>query len=337
MNQKNDVENSEIIQDNNCDDSDIEYDFTSEKTKSLNKFPLKMLTNDDFYLDDTHKNFSKSLKFNSHKCFAPKPKIKQSSKNPTPIIYEKQPDFSNINVKENVVIEDALTEKEESLDNESSFSSDFENLNDNYNKNNINNDFNYYNQFTNNNNYIISKNLLDISDKKFEDKNEGLNENKINIIKESKDINNLQLFGHKTITSFPIKNNNTNAFIKDNMKAIRSSLFRAKMKSLKEQFREVEYSIKDKTLKKYGLDIKNNKTKKLGHNIDFCKIIPINNKNEDSNSEKNDEEIEDMSNFRNTIGFNASKLRAKKNKNSEDKGITIYDVLVTNKKNKSEK
>ena len=333
MNQKNDDENSD-----NGDDSYIEYDFTSEKTKSLNKFPSKMLSNDEYYFDDTHKNFSKSLKFNSHKCFAPKPKIKQSSKNPTPIIYEKQSEISNINAKENVVIEDALTEKEESLDNESSFSSDFENLNDNYNKNNINNDFNYYNQFTNNNNYIISKNLLDISDKKFEDKNEGLNENKINIIKESKDINNLQLYGHKTITSFPLKNNNANAFIKENMKAIRSGLFRAKMKSLKEQFGEVEYSIKDKILKKYGLDIKSNKTKKLGHNIDFYKIIPINNnKNEDSNSVKKDEEIEDMSNFRNTIGFNASKLRAKKNKNNEEKGITIYDVLLTNKKNKSEK
>ena len=38
-----------------------------------------------------------------------------------------------------------------------------------------------------------------------------------------------------------------------------------------------------------------------------------------------------MSNFRKTISFNTSKLTKKK---SEEKGITIYDVLLTNKKNK---
>jgi hypothetical protein len=333
MNQKNDDENSDINKDNNDDDSDIEYDFTSEKTKSLNKFPSKMLKSDDFYLDETSKNFSKSLKFNSHKCYAPKPKIKQSSKSPSPIIYEKQSNIININTKEKTVIEDALTEKEQSLDNESSYSSDFENINNN--KNNINNDSAYSNQFIGNNNYIISKNLLEISDKKNKDKNEGLYENKINIIEDSKDINNLQSYNHKTISSFPIKKYYSNTITKWNMKAIRSSLFRAKMKSLKEKFREVEYSIKEKMKIKYGLDIKNNRTKKKGYNADFCKIIPINNnKNEE---DKKEEEIEDMSSFRKTISYNVSKFNLEKNKNNEDKGITIYDVLITNKKNKNEK
>jgi len=47
----------------NSEDPDIEYndDFTSEKTKSLNKFPLKLITSDEFYLGDLNKNFSKSL------------------------------------------------------------------------------------------------------------------------------------------------------------------------------------------------------------------------------------------------------------------------------------
>jgi hypothetical protein len=331
MNQKNDDENPDINGDKNDIDSDIDYDFISEKTKSLNKFPSKMLTSEDFYLDETNKNFSKSLKFNSHKCFAPKQKIKQSSKNPTPIIYEKQSDIININTKEKIVIEDALTEKEESLDNESSFSSDCENEKCIYNKSNKNNDSNYCLQFSN---YIISKNLLDIPDKKNEDKNEGLYENKINIIEDIKDNKN-QISEDKNHTSFPIKMTNTNIFTKGYIKAIRSSLFRAKMKSLKEKFREVEYTVKDKMKKKFRLDIEKNKSKKICHNIDYCKIIPINNnKKEDIIIDKKDEDIEDMSNFRKTISYNVSKF---KRENNEKKGFTIYDVLLTNKKNKSEK
>ena len=332
MNQNNDDENSDINIDKKDDGSDIEYDFTS---KSLNKFPTKMLTNNDFYLDDTRKSFSKSLKFNSHKCFAPKPKIKQSNKNPTPIIYEKQSDIYNINVKEKIVIEDALTEKEPSLDNDNSFSSDFENLNNDYNKNYKNTDVNYSRQFSN---YIISKNLLDISEKKNEDKNEGLCQDQINIIEDIKEKNNLQKYEDKANTSYPIKIAYTNAFIKGNIKGIRSSIYRAKMKSLKEKYREVEYSIKDKIKKKYRLDIENKKTKKLGYNKDFCKIIPIsNNKKEDMIEDKKDEDEENMSNLRKTISYNDSKLNFEKNKTNENKGITIYDVLLTNTKNKYEK
>ena len=342
MNQKNDVENIDFNKEKNVD-PDIEYnsDFTSEKTKSLNKFPLKILTNNDFYLDDIYKNFSKSLKFNSHKCYAPKPIIIQSSKNPTPIIFEKQSDSNNLNTQDKIIVEDALTEKELSFD--SSFSSDIENeikkpLNCDINKNNINIDLNYNNQIINFNdsNYIISKNLLDISDKKGEDKNEGLYENKINIIEEN---NNLKSYEHKTITSFPINSYNF-YYTKGNIKAIRNSLYRAKMKCLREKYREVEYSIKDRMKIKYGLDIRNNKPKKLAHNnIDFCKIIPINNdiKEENIVSNKKVEEIEDMTNLRKTISYNTSKLNLENNKKSEEKGITIYDILITNKKNKNRK
>jgi hypothetical protein len=44
-----------------------------------------------------------------------------------------------------------------------------------------------------------------------------------------------------------------------------------------------------------------------------------------------------MSSFRKTISYNVSKFNLEKNKNNEEKGITIYDVLITNKKNKNEK
>ena len=339
MKQKNDVENIEQELDDNIENIEIEYndDFTSEKTKSLNKFPSKKLTNNEFYLDDVQKNYSKSLNFNFNRCFAPKPKIKQSSRNPTPIIFEKLSDISNLKTQDHIIVEDAYSEKEVSLDNDScSYDSDnqineINNLDNN--KNTVNNEFINNNKIiniNNNNNYIISKNLLENHiDKKDEDKNNNLYENIINIDDE-KEKNNLKIYEHKTISVFPVKNNDNNK--KGNLKAIRNSLYRAKMKCLKEMHREVEYSIKDKAKKKYGLDLISNKSKKNAHNFEFYNVIPINiNKKEEIKNSKNDEEIGDMSNFRKTISFNTSKLTKKK---SEEKGITIYDVLLTNKKNK---
>ena len=78
MNRKNVVENNDLEINTDDNDIQIEYnnDFELEKTKSLKKFPLKIITNNEFYLDDIYKNFSKSLNFNFHKCFAPKPKRK---------------------------------------------------------------------------------------------------------------------------------------------------------------------------------------------------------------------------------------------------------------------
>ena len=338
MNQKNNVEKIYQNQEENEEDnySDYNDDFISDKTKSLNKFPLKLITNEDFYLDDFYKNFSKSLKFNSHKCFAPKPKIKQSSKNPTPLIFEKQNDIKNLNTDIRILNEDAYSEKELSL-NESSFSSDFENEINN--KKSDNNDLMNNLSINNNNNYIISKSLLEnnYSDKKSEDKDMGLFENKINVVEDEKEIKDLKKYGHKTITVFSIKNNNNDIYQKGNIKSIRNSLFRAKLKNLKDKNKEVEYFIKNKMKIKYRLNLINNNSKKNNHNFDFYKIIPININDDEEKSNQKGNNIDDMSNFRQTIKYNNSKLNSMNKEENKEKGVTIYDVLLTNKKNKSQK
>ena len=75
---------SNIILD--MDNVEIEYneDFDSNKTKSLIKFPNK---NKEFNIDNPSQNFSKSLNFSSHKCYAPKIKYKQILKKPSPIFF----------------------------------------------------------------------------------------------------------------------------------------------------------------------------------------------------------------------------------------------------------
>ena len=334
MNHKNVHDNNDI---NEKDDFQIEYndDFDSEKTKSLNKFPMKTLSNEDFYLDDTSKKFSKSLNFNFHKCFAPKFKIRQSSRNPTPIIFEKQSNISNLNTQDHFITEDAISEKEQSLDNDSSYSSDFENddqtfdfLNINSNKQIKKTKYINSNQVinsNNNSNYIISKNLLDYS---IEDKKDNVNQ--INIIKDNKNENiSIKKYEHKTINEFPIKNNVNDNCAKGNMKSLRNSLFRAKIKCLKEKNKEVEYSIKERVKMNYGLDIINSKN---DNELEKYKVIKINNVNECND---NNGDVEDMRSFRQTISYNTSKLTSENKKIIEDKGITIYEVLITNKKNKN--
>lgn len=349
MDNKNNSNNKPLSINEN-DDFQIEfnYDFELEKTKSLNRFPLKEITYSEFYLDDKYKNFSKSLNFNFHKCFAPKIKIKQSSKNPTPIIFEKQNDFYdlnlNLNKQKRKIIEDNYTysEKELSLDNESSFSSDIEKeyKDINYIKNNtidINSDLIYNNQIINfnNNNYLLSKNLLDDnSDKKDVNRNLLLSKNKIIINnkdnkiedEKQKQSDNSKFYGHKTITDFSLKNNFIDNQTKNNIKSIRSSLHRAKLKSMKRKNKEVEYTMKDEMKMKYGLNIVSyhNKKNKFDYNYN---IIPINDNND---SQK-------IPNLRKTISFNASKLNFENKNNNSNKGITIYDVLLINKKNKNEK
>lgn len=336
MNHKNVHDNNDI---NEKDDFQIEYndDFDSEKTKSLNKFPMKTLSNEDFYLDDTSKQFSKSLNFNFHKCFAPKFKIRQSSRNPTPIIFEKQSNISNLNTQDHFITEDAISEKEQSLDNDSSYSSDFENddqafdfLNINSNKQIKKTKYINSNQVINSNNYsnyIISKNLLDNS---IEDKKDNVNQ--INIMKDNKNQNiSIKKYEHKTINEFPIKNNVNDNCAKGNMKSLRNSLFRAKIKCLKEKNKEVEYSIKERVKMNYGLDIINSKN---DNELEKYKVIKINNVNECND---NNGDVEDMRSFRQTISYNTSKLTSENKKIIEDKGITIYEVLITNKINKNKK
>lgn len=334
MNHKNVHDNNDI---NEKDDFQIEYndDFDSEKTKSLNKFPMKTLSNEDFYLDDTSKKFSKSLNFNFHKCFAPKFKIRQSSRNPTPIIFEKQSNISNLNTQDHFITEDAISEKEQSLDNDSSYSSDFENddqafdfLNINSNKQIKKTKYINSNQVINSNNYsnyIISKNLLDNS---IEDKKDNVNQ--INIMKDNKNQNiSIKKYEHKTINEFPIKNNVNDNCAKGNMKSLRNSLFRAKIKCLKEKNKEVEYSIKERVKMNFGLDIINSKN---DNELEKYKVIKINNVNECND---NNGDVEDMRSFRQTISYNTSKLTSENKKIIEDKGITIYEVLITNKINKN--
>ena len=334
MNHKNVHDNNDI---NDKDDFQIEYndDFDSEKTKSLNKFPMKTLSNEDFYLDDTSKQFSKSLNFNFHKCFAPKFKIRQSSRNPTPIIFEKQSNISNLNTQDHFITEDAISEKEQSLDNDSSYSSDFENDDKTFDFLNINSNkqikktkcinSNQVINSNNNSNYIISKNLLDYS---IEDKKDNVNQ--INIMKDNKNQNiSIKKYEHKTINEFPIKNNVNDNCAKGNMKSLRNSLFRAKIKCLKEKNKEVEYSIKERVKMNFGLDIINSKN---DNELEKYKVIKINNVNECND---NNGDVEDMRSFRQTISYNTSKLTSENKKIIEDKGITIYEVLITNKKNKN--
>ena len=334
MNHKNVDDNNDV---NDKDDFQIEYndDFDSEKTKSLNKFPMKTLSNEDFYLDDTSKQFSKSLNFNFHKCFAPKFKIRQSSRNPTPIIFEKQSNISNLNTQDHFITEDAISEKEQSLDNDSSYSSDFENDDKTFDLLNINSNkqikktkcinSNQVINSNNNSNYIISKNLLDNS---IEDKKDNVNQ--INIMKDNKNQNiSIKKYEHKTINEFPIKNNVNDNCAKGNMKSLRNSLFRAKIKCLKEKNKEVEYSIKERVKMNFGLDIINSKN---DNELEKYKVIKINNVNECND---NNGDVEDMRSFRQTISYNTSKLTSENKKIIEDKGITIYEVLITNKKNKN--
>ena len=320
-----------------------DYDNELEKTKSLNKFPMKEITYSEFYIDGKYKNFSKSLNFNSHKCFAPKAKIKQSSKNPTPIIFEKQNNFFDLNLKNQQPksIEDAYTysEKELSLDNESSFSSDIESeyKEINYINNNIdiNSNLIYNNQIINynNNNYLISNNLCNNNSYKkninnFLNKNKNIiysEDNKLEVEIQKQD-NNSKFYEHKTITDFSLKSHFADNHTKYNIKSIRSSLHREKLKSLKTQNKEVEYTIKDKMKIQYGLNTISNKIKK--NNFDYnCIIIPINDCHENK----------EMPNLRKTISFNTSKLNMEKKNINSNKGITIYDVLSTNKINKIEK
>ena len=293
----------------NNDEIEIEYneDFSSEKTKSLTKFPNKITNNNEFKIDNSQKNFSKSLNFNFRQCFAPKIKTKKSNKNPTPIILKKNNKVSNYNTKEQIISEDYLSEKASSLNNESSISSEIENNNDE-------NDLN-------------KKNNINLENKELkEDKN--INQNN----KSSKNIKNYE---HKTISFFNDKNTSNNNV--ENIKMTRNYLFKIKKKALKYTNKENEFIIKEKNKEKYRLDlIKNIKKNEL--NDDEVKIIKIkdNEDNEESNSDEDNNN--DMTKFRKTIGFFNSKYNKGNGKIKENNGYRIYDTLLNNQKiNKDKK
>ena len=299
MSKKNEFENLNLE-----NDVEIEYneeeEISPDKTKSLTKFPSKIEKNNEFRLDSLYKNFSKSLGFNFKQCFAPKSKIRYSNKKITPLIFKKNENICNLDTQDRIITDDAISEKE-SFNNESSFSSDDSEVdyeNNNTNINTINDESN------NNDNNIINNNTQKLEEKDNDKKN------------------NIKAYEHKTIGIFNTKNNyNT----KENMKSMRNSLYKIRLKCIKEKNKEVEYLIKEKDKNKYRLDIIKN-TRKYEIDNEY-KIIPINNIQDNS-----DEDNEDMSNFRTTISYSNSKL----NQKNEDKGVTIYDVLKNNKKDKNQ-
>jgi len=336
MNNKNEIENLNIEFNDNIE---IEYneDFSSEKTKSLNKFPVKIIQNNEFNLDNSQKIFSKTLNFNCHQCFAPKAKKKRSNKNPSPIIFKKHLNNNKMNDQIQIIKEDILSEKESSLNNESSFSydskDDNENNNDNdnnennINNNNDNNDININNiELKDNSNYkLLNQNNIIIENKNTD--SNIFNKENINIIKDiSKDNKkNVKNYEHKTINVFYGKNNDKNS--KKSIKRLRNNLFYIKKNYIKKANKEVEYAIKEKDKKKYRLDlIKDLKKSDLDNEY---KIIPINTIEDNTSDEENEE---DMSKFRKTIKFSNSKINKENNNINENKGVTIFDVLINNKK-----
>ena len=299
MSKKNEFENLNL--ENNVEiEHNEEEEISPDKTKSLTKFPSKIEKNNEFRLDSSYKNFSKSLGFNFKQCFAPKSKIRYSNKKITPLIFKKNENICNLDTQDRIITDDAISEKD-SFNNESSFSSDDSEVdyeNNNTNINTINDESN------NNDNNIINNNTQKLEEKDNDKKN------------------NIKAYEHKTIGIFNTKNNyNT----KENMKSMRNSLYKIRLKCIKEKNKEVEYLIKEKDKNKYRLDIIKN-TRKYEIDNEY-KIIPINNIQDNS-----DEDNEDMSNFRTTISYSNSKL----NQKNEDKGVTIYDVLKNNKKDKNQ-
>ena len=301
MSKKNEFENLNIE-----NDVEIEYneeeEISPDKTKSLTKFPSKIEKNKEFCLDNSYKNFSKSLGFNFKQCFAPKSKIRYSNKKITPLIFKKNENICNLDTQDRIITDDAISEKD-SFNNESSISSDSV---EDYENNNTN--INTINDESNNNIITDSNNINNNNTQKLEEKVNDKNDN-------------IKAYEHKTIGIFNTRNNYNS---KENMKSMRNSLYKIRLKCIKEKNREVEYLIKEKDKNKYRLDIIKN-TRRYEIDNEY-KIIPINNIQDNT-----DEENEDMSNFRTTISYSNSKL----NQKSEDKGVTIYDVLKSNKQNKS--
>ena len=280
---------------------EIEYneDFDSNKTKSLTKFPNK---ENDFILDNSSKNFSKSLNFDSHKCFAPKIKYKQYLKKPSPIFFKKIGYTNLMKTQGEIISEENLSEKEASLLDDSS-SSDYI-LNNLDNENNINNNEEIV--VNENNNSQVKKPIDDL----------------INIYKEDKKPNkeyksDMNLYQHKTIGIFPFQNNKDNQN-KNSLKFFRNNLHKIKLKYSKIKFKDQEYTLKDKDKKKYEFNIIINNKKSSIYNEST--IIPINN---DDNSDVDDDN-NDMSKFRGTITYNQSKLKKEK---EAPKCTNIFEVL----------
>ena len=284
---------SHIIFDLNNVEIEYNEDFDSNKTKSLTKFPNK---NKEFKLDNPSKNFSKSLNFNSRQCFAPKIKFKKNNKRPSPIFFKKIQNEYTMKTQCEAISEDLLSEKESSLSNESS-SSDYssDNLEDNNNNNNVKNS----------------------------QQNKNKNE-KSNIIKEKENKNDMKTYEHKTIAVFPHQSDKDKQN-KNNIKIFRNSLHKIKSKYSKIKNKEQEFTLKNKFKKKFRLDLIIS-NKKNNINNEYI-VIPINNNNDNTKS-NSDDDSDDVSNLRETISYNQSKLKKDKEKKKDSQQvINIYEVL----------
>ncbi len=285
---------SHIIFDLNNVEIEYNEDFDSNKTKSLTKFPNK---NKEFKLDNPSKNFSKSLNFNSRQCFAPKIKFKKNNKRPSPIFFKKIQNEYTMKTQCEAISEDLLSEKESSLSNESS-SSDYssDNLEDNNNNNN---------------------------NEKNSQENKNKNE-KSNIKKEKENKNDIKTYEHKTIAVFPHQSDKDKQN-KNNIKIFRNSLHKIKAKYSKIKNKEQEFTLKNKFKKKFRLDLIIN-NKKNNINNEYI-VIPINNNNDNTKS-NSDDDSDDVSNLRETISYNQSKLKKDKEKKKDSQQvINIYEVL----------
>ena len=284
---------SHIIFDLNNVEIEYNEDFDSNKTKSLTKFPNK---NKEFKLDNPSKNFSKSLNFNSRQCFAPKIKFKKNNKRPSPIFFKKIQNEYTMKTQCEAISEDLLSEKESSLSNESS-SSDYssDNLEDNNNNNN----------------------------EKNSQQNKNKNE-KSNIKKEKENKNDMKTYEHKTIAVFPHQSDKDKQN-KNNIKIFRNSLHKIKSKYSKIKNKEQEFTLKNKFKKKFRLDLIIS-NKKNNINNEYI-VIPINNNNDNTKS-NSDDDSDDVSNLRETISYNQSKLKKDKEKKKDSQQvINIYEVL----------
>ena len=285
---------SHIIFDLNNVEIEYNEDFDSNKTKSLTKFPNK---NKEFKLDNPSKNFSKSLNFNSRQCFAPKIKFKKNNKRPSPIFFKKIQNEYTMKTQCEAISEDLLSEKESSLSNESS-SSDYssDNLEDNNNNNN---------------------------NEKNSQQNKNKNE-KSNIKKEKENKNDMKTYEHKTIAVFPHQSDKDKQN-KNNIKIFRNSLHKIKSKYSNIKNKEQEFTLKNKFKKKFRLDLIIS-NKKNNINNEYI-VIPINNNNDNTKS-NSDDDSDDVSNLRETISYNQSKLKKDKEKKKDSQQvINIYEVL----------
>lgn len=272
-------------------ENDEENTFNAEKTKSVAKFlPKKIiLSSNDFKIDDTRKNFSKSLMFNVPGYFAPKLKIKYAKKIPESIKINKTKQENDCKEED----EHALSEKDASFDSADDVLSPEE----------VNKEM-----MTEQNDIEINQ----FSTEKSTIENNKTDDNKENIKK---------AYNHYSIGIFP-----SNVEYTDNksIRVYRSNLCKIKNNCVKNYYKEMKYKIKEEFKQRYSIE-----TKPAPKEENICKIIEIHAMENIEDKKEDDKINEmakmNMEDFRKTISF--STLNHKKKMNNI-KGFTIMDILI---------